>query len=168
MSNYNLRKFYYEVVRMKSFCEGSYYKKEIYRGLFRVFMTVPSASTTVKLMTQSFIVPYLIALVPLRAVRMMSEPLVKVRIPAVCRDHSSNMSLNILEHEQQAYIDPVFPKGKNHTVGLGSNGRKSPLSLILSLSSIQFTEGCTTTSILFKIRHHILYAQVWNQPYSSG
>jgi len=40
------------------------YPAELFRGLRLVLMTVPSASTMVKLMTQSFIVPYLTALVP--------------------------------------------------------------------------------------------------------
>lgn len=36
-----------------------------YRGRCRVLMIEPSAKTTVKLITQSFIVPYLTAFVPL-------------------------------------------------------------------------------------------------------
>jgi hypothetical protein len=39
--------------------------QDSYRGRRRVLMTVPSANTTVRLITQSFMVPYLTAFVPL-------------------------------------------------------------------------------------------------------
>jgi len=47
------------------------YPAEDFLGLRRVLMTVPSASTTVRLITQSFMVPYLTALVPEQLVPTM-------------------------------------------------------------------------------------------------
>lgn len=47
------------------------YPAEVFRGRLLVLITVPSASTTVRLMTQSFIVPYLMALVPEQFVETM-------------------------------------------------------------------------------------------------
>lgn len=47
------------------------YPADDFLGLLLVLITVPSDSTTVRLMTQSFMVPYLTALVPLQLVPTM-------------------------------------------------------------------------------------------------
>lgn len=47
------------------------YLAEIFLSLCRVLMTVPSARTTVRLTTWSFLAPYLMALVPLQFVAIM-------------------------------------------------------------------------------------------------
>src|SRR5690606_5021941 len=51
--------------------EFKLYPAEVFRGRFLVLMIDPSGRTTVKLTTQSFIVPYRVALVPLQFVEII-------------------------------------------------------------------------------------------------
>ena len=145
-----------------------------YRGLCRVLMTLPSASTTVRLRTQSFMVPYRTAFVPLwffdqhqfrnllmqraaaaggaasRTARMTASQYLQLvpTIPPIlaCQDGQRERSAMLRPGPR---VKPAETRLQPPTDGPGSTGKNSPDSVSLSLSSIHDTAGWTTMSILF-------------------
>lgn len=108
------------------------YPAEDFLGLRRVLMTVPSASTTVRLITQSFMVPYRTAFVPLQFVPIMPPILADGPVPF---------------HSAGAPIGQTRSGRTFHSPG--STGKNSPLPILASCSfrSCHPMLGWTTMSM---------------------
>lgn len=131
------------------------YPADDFRGLRRVLMIVPSASTTVRLITQSFIVPYLTAFVPEQFVPIM---------PPIFADGPVlfSRSANIPHPMGIANRAPTRSTRQNHDIfppfpfpfprpfhSPGSTGKNSPLPMPASCSfrSCHPMLGWTTMSM---------------------
>jgi hypothetical protein len=122
-------------------------------GRFLVLMTVPSASTTVKLMTHSFIVPYRTAFVPLSQSQYSSHLIVGDVVTCnSCRPYRQSWPVLAVSEIRITSLGGTAAHwnlgNASLTDGPGSTGKNRPESLIWSLRLIQGTEGWTTTSIL--------------------
>lgn len=125
------------------------YPAEDFLGRRRVLTILPSESTTVKLMTQSFIVPYLTALVPEQFVPIMPPifalgptSLVSLHVDVACVASPGTASSGLC---------PVCASqaGDLRVDSPGSTGKNSPLPILFNCSfrSCHPMEGCTTMSI---------------------